>query len=195
VLADRLPLPPPASLDPVLDAAADCLARHGLSRTSMSDIARELGVVPSTVYRKVGSVENAAWLLAAREGHRFVGRLPELIGGIRGPRVLTVAMANAIEAAWAHPVFAKLLRDEADFVGRTLTRRLPAIIDQAVELITPVLVAAMELGVVKRRDPDRLARWIVRIAIAVVLAPPDGDLTEHLDEMLLPLLEPERKRR
>src|SRR5579883_2394133 len=48
---DRLPLPVPATLDPVLDATVECLGRHGLSRTSLSDIAREMGVAPSTVYR------------------------------------------------------------------------------------------------------------------------------------------------
>ena len=66
VLPEGLPLPVPASLNPVLDAAVDCLARHGL-RTTMSDIAREMGVAPSTVYRKVGSVDHAALLVLARE--------------------------------------------------------------------------------------------------------------------------------
>ena len=67
LLAESLPGPPPASLDPVLDATVECIARHGLAKTSLSDIARELGVAPSTVYRKVGSVENAArWSWPAR---------------------------------------------------------------------------------------------------------------------------------
>ncbi|MFD0689900.1 TetR family transcriptional regulator [Actinomadura fibrosa] len=35
-------------------------ARRGLSRCSMADIAREMGVSRSTVYRQLGSVENAA---------------------------------------------------------------------------------------------------------------------------------------
>src|SRR5262245_52382112 len=77
LLAEQLPGPPPESLDPVLDATVECVARHGLSKTSLSDIARELGVAPSTVYRKVGSVDNAVALVAAREGHRMLARIPE----------------------------------------------------------------------------------------------------------------------
>src|SRR5262245_48104904 len=81
LLAQSLPGPPPASLDPVLDATVECIARHGLSKTSLSDIARELGVAPSTVYRKVGSVDNAVELVMAREGHRLLERMPEVIAG------------------------------------------------------------------------------------------------------------------
>src|SRR5687768_5373962 len=90
MLADQLPGPPSASLDPVLDATIECVARHGLSKTSLSDIARELGVAPSTVYRKVGSVDNAVQMVAAREGHRMLVRMPDVIAGIEGPRVITV---------------------------------------------------------------------------------------------------------
>src|SRR5687768_15953432 len=85
LLEERLPVPPPKSLDPVLDATVECVSKHGLSKTTLSDIARELGVAPSTVYRKVGSVENATLLVVAREGHRFLQRMPEVIAGIEGP--------------------------------------------------------------------------------------------------------------
>jgi hypothetical protein len=103
LLAEQLPGPPPASLDPVLDATVECIARHGLAKTSLSDIARELGVAPSTVYRKVGSVDNAAQLVMAREGHRLMVAMPELIAGIEGPRVITVFLAECIEATRSHP--------------------------------------------------------------------------------------------
>src|SRR2546423_62340 len=82
--------------DAVLDATVDCVARYGLAKTSLSDIAREMGVAPSTVYRKVGTVENAVRLVMAREGHRQLARMPELIAGITGPRVITVCLAETI---------------------------------------------------------------------------------------------------
>ncbi|MGH9186943.1 MAG: TetR/AcrR family transcriptional regulator [Acidimicrobiales bacterium] len=190
VLAEGLPAAPPPALDPVLDAVAICLAARGPSRTTMSDIARELRVAPSTVYRKVGSVDNAAGLLAAREAHAVLGRLPELVAAVEGPRKLTVFLAAGIRAAQDHPVFAKIMRDEPDFVGRAVTRRLPTIVDQSASLVAPFLNAAMDLGLIRRQDAVRLAHWVVRAALIILVAPPPGELETALDQILLPMIEP-----
>src|SRR4051812_39176719 len=98
LLALRLPGLPDPALDAVLDATVECIARFGLAKTSLSDIAREMGVAPSTVYRKVGTVDRAAQLVMTREGHRQLARMPELIGGVKGPRVITVFLAETITA-------------------------------------------------------------------------------------------------
>lgn len=181
---------PPAALDPVLDAVATCLARHGLRRTSVGDVARELGVAPSTVYRKVGSLERGAWLLAAREAHRFLARIPEVVAGKEGPETVTAVVTAAIGDALDQPVFTKLLRDEPEFVGRSLTRDADAVVGWLVALLTPFLAASMDLGLVRRTDPARLAHWLTIVSIGVVLMPPADDLDTYIDELLLPALRP-----
>ena len=193
LLADQLPGAPPGSLDPVLDATVECVARHGLTKTSLSDIARELGVAPSTVYRKVGSVDNAVALVAAREGHRMLARMPEVIAGIEGPRVITVFLAECLETSRNHPMVGKILRDEIDVVGRIATRRIEQSMTRSAEGTAPWLEAAMDAGHVRRQDPLALAHWIARISLACLLAPPPGDLLEALDALLLPMLTPEEK--
>src|SRR3546814_11660226 len=67
-----LPPVPAAVLDPYLDAAASCFARHGLRRTRVTDIAEEVGVSRVTVYRQVGTTEDAARLPPARALARLV---------------------------------------------------------------------------------------------------------------------------
>src|SRR3546814_407858 len=99
LLTERLPLPPSPSLDPLLDAAVECISRHGLSKTSLSDIAREMGVAPSTVSRKVGSVDNVALLVLGREAHRLLETVPVLLAGAEGPDVIIRVMVAAIEDA------------------------------------------------------------------------------------------------
>jgi AcrR family transcriptional regulator len=190
LLAERLPGSPPATLDPVLDATVECLSRHGLSKTSLSDIARELGVAPSTVYRKVGSVENAAQLVLAREGQRILERMPEVIAGVEGPRVITVFLAECIDATRRHPMVDKILRDEIDWVGRLATRRLDESFVRSAEASAPLLAAAMDAGFVRRQDPVALGHWIARIGFTCLLAPPPGDLVDALDALLLPVLDP-----
>ena len=194
LLEQRLPLPPPKSLDRVLDATVECVSKHGLAKTTLSDIAREMGVAPSTVYRKVGSVENATLLVVAREGHRFLQRMPEVIAGIEGPRTITVFLAEAIQHCAEHPMVAKILRDEIDWMGRLATRRLEAALEQAVATASPLLTSAMAFGAIRRQDPEALAHWIVRIAGICLVAPPPGDLREALDALLLPMLSPAAKK-
>src|SRR5262245_29983777 len=190
LIAEQLPGPPPASLDPVLDATVECIARHGLSKTSLSDIARELGVAPSTVYRKVGSVENAAQLVMAREGHRLLVRMPEVVAGIEGPRVITVFLAECIETTRRNPMVDKIMRDEIDWVGRLATRRLDEGLTRSAEASVPRLIRAMDAGYVRRQDPLALGHWIARITFTCLLAPPPGDLLTALDALLIPTLDP-----
>lgn len=190
LLAEQLPVSPSAALDPVLDATVACVARHGLAKTSLSDIARELGVAPSTVYRKVGSVEHAARLVSAREGHRLLQRMPEVIAGVEGPRVITVFLAESIATTAAHPMVAKIMRDETEFVGRVATRRLEESLLQSAEVTAPLLARAMASGHIRTQDPMALAHWIVRIGAMALLAPPPGDLLTALEHILLPVLDP-----
>lgn len=193
-LGDRLPVPVPASLDPVLDAARDCLSRHGPSRTSLSDIAREMGVAPSTVYRKVGSVDNATLLYIAREAQRFLDRIPSLVASAEGPESIIRVLAAGIRTAAADPVAAKILRDEGDWMARTVTRRLDGFLAQGAEISGPFLAAAMDAGLIRRQDPNLLAHWLLRVALVSLVTPPPGDLVEALDGLLLPALRPEGRR-
>jgi AcrR family transcriptional regulator len=190
VLAERLPLPPDPSLDPVLDAAVECLARHGISKTTLSDIAREMGVAPSTVYRKVGSVDNVTMLVFAREAQRFLKRIPATFTAATGPTAVTTLMADAITTLANDPVAAKVLRDEGDWMGRMVTRQLDHLLAQGVEVTAPLLAAAMAAGLIRKQDPELLAHWMLRIALAALVAPPPGNLQSALDDLLLPVLAP-----
>ena len=187
--AEGLPTQPPEGLDRVLDATVECIARHGLAKTSLSDIAREMGVAPSTVYRKVGTVEHAAAMVMAREGHRMLTRLPEIIEGIEGPRQITVFVAESIETSRRHPMMRKLLSD-SDWAGRFVTRDLDDAIERQAEVSAPLLALAMKEGHIRRQDPVALAHWLARISVICLFSPPPGDLVSALDALLLPALEP-----
>jgi len=187
---EGLPTEPPEGLDLVLDATIECIARHGLAKTSLSDIAREMGVAPSTVYRKVGTVEHAAALVMAREGHRMLTRLPAIIDGIEGPRQITVFVAESIETTRHHPMMRKLL-NESDWVGRLFTRDLDDAIERQAAVSAPLLALAMKDGRIRRQDPVALAHWLARISLICLFSLPPGDLVSALDALLLPALEPE----
>ncbi len=189
--ASGLPDPPAPELDPYLDAAARCFARHGISRTRVPDIADELGVSRVTVYRRAGNVDAMARLLLARELHLIVDGLPEVIAEHEGPQVVVAVVESVLAQALHHPVLVKVLTDDAEIIGPLLTQALPTLIERAVAGAAPLLEAAMASGEIARRDAHALAEWLVRLTITLVLAPPQGDLRELLEQLLIPALSPE----
>ena len=189
-LARRLPPPPAGELRPCLDAAAVCLTRHGLSRTSMADIAREMGVSRSTVYRQIGSVENAAWLLLSRDLHAFYDTLPQMFAEADGPEVITRPLAALLRQAWGNPVLAKVMRDEPDFVGRAIAAHIGPMIEQGARMLAPLYQSLMDAGRIRRQDPADLAHWLLGVFMMMVIAPPPTDVDAYLESMLLPVLAP-----
>jgi AcrR family transcriptional regulator len=189
-LAGSVPAPP-ASVDPYLDAAVRCFARHGIGRTSVQDIARELKVDRTTVYRQVGNIDAMVRLLAGRELHRLLADLPARLSGLRGPDAIVDLLTMVIESAQAHPVLRKVLADEPELIGPFIVAELPMMIDLMAAAATPLLQAAMDAGELARRDPERLAQMLVRLCLPLVLAPPPGDVTTLLAELLLPVLTPD----
>jgi AcrR family transcriptional regulator len=190
-LATGIPAPPPASLDPFLDAAAACFARHGIKRSSVQDVARELRVNRATVYRQIGNVDQQVRLLLARDLHRLLSSLPATMAGSTGPAAIVGLLDAIVTYAREHPVLAKVLADEADLIGPFLVSDMPELVGRVAAAITPMLDAAMAGGILARRDPVVVAEWVVRLGVSLILAPPPGDLSRFIAELLVPALSPE----
>lgn len=184
-----LPPRPDPALWPYLDAAARCIGRFGLARTSVRDVAAEAGVERTTVYRHVGSMEHIFGLLVARELHTFMEQLPAAVPpGCDGPDFLVELLATAIEHALGHPVLAKVLADEPDVVGQLLSRGLGDLVQRVATTLEPLLVSAMDSALIARRDPRIVTEWATRVGLSVLVAAPPGDLRRFLREVLHPVL-------
>jgi hypothetical protein len=64
------------------------------------------------------------------------------------------------------------------------------LVDLVAAVATPLLQAAMDAGELAPRNADHLAQMLVRLCMPLVLAPPPGDVTTLLSELLLPVLTP-----
>ncbi len=138
-----LPPVPPPSADPVLDAAAACFARFGVRRTSVQDVAKQLGVNRTTIYRQVGNIEHMASLLAIRETHRILSTLPRRVSWPVGPQAVVDLMATLVAEARAHPVLSKMLADERDMVGALLAGDAPQLLGRITGALAPLIAMAM----------------------------------------------------
>jgi AcrR family transcriptional regulator len=161
-----------------------------VGRTSLPDIARELGVSRTTVYRRGGSIERLARLLLARELHALLASLPELVDGVQGPRTLTDLLAGVVEFCRAHPVVAKVLADEPELIGAFLEQQLPSVVEQVSLAAEPLLTVAMEVGLIRRCDPSALAELLARVLVTCIIAPPQSHVRPFLEHTLVPLLGP-----
>jgi AcrR family transcriptional regulator len=190
-LEHGLPAAPPPELDPYLDAAARCMARHGIGRTSVQDVARELNINRATVYRNVGSVDDMVRLLVARELRTMLSvvRDLELNARVDGPKVIVQLVAAVVRYTRNHPVVAKVLSDEPELIGPFLITYLPDVVRRVAEVVTPVIEWAQRTGTLAKRDPGIMAEWLVRTAASLILDPlPDDTLEAFLCELLLPAL-------
>lgn len=179
---------PPPSLDPVLDAAAVCFARFGVRRTSVQDIAKQLGVNRTTIYRQAGNVEQLASLLAIRETHRMFASLPKRMSRPIGPRAIVDMLATLVTEARAHPVLAKMLADERDLIGSMLAGGAPQLLSRLTAALAPIIAMAMRTGHIAQRDPAVTAEWLVRICGSLILVEAPGRLEDFLAELLIPAL-------
>jgi AcrR family transcriptional regulator len=191
-LHDRMPPRPGPELDPVLDAVERCLTRFGMRRTSMTDIARELDVARTTLYRQVGSLEEAISLVTSRRFHRFLDELVVLGAGGVDVDTFVQVIVRTVRSALDDPVAQRVLRDEPELLGEYLASgSLQTLAGQVTELLTPVLAAAAAAGVVRTSDPAMTAGWLVRIVLALgAVPPPDDELDATVRHVLLPLLAP-----
>ncbi|HEX4867585.1 MAG TPA: TetR/AcrR family transcriptional regulator [Acidimicrobiales bacterium] len=183
-----LPPVPPAVLDPYLDAAALCFARHGLRRTRVTDIAEAVGVSRVTVYRQLGTTEEAARLLLARELDRLVSSLlPALVAADDVDGIVAV-IASAVDFAVTHPVMRKVLHDEADLVGAFVMNEFRTVIDRLLLLAEPVVQRLEQIAGGRDINVPVVAEWVARVVLTMVVAPPTAPPEVFLGGVLRPLL-------
>ncbi|GAB2854466.1 TetR/AcrR family transcriptional regulator [Actinocorallia aurea] len=80
---------PPASTaearQRIVDATARCIDRHGVAKTTLSDVASELGVTRQTVYRHFARISDIVGEVAAQGAESFVDRLVAHLQGVTEP--------------------------------------------------------------------------------------------------------------
>ena len=177
-----------AKVDRVLDAAYDCLTRHGIRKTTMDDIAAAAGMSRPAVYQYVRNKEDAYRRLAQRiYGQALDQAQAEAVAGgtltQRLDRVLAVKLGLTQALFRDTPHAGELLRvsadldrafadDMADLLAATITdvaeeANLRLTSDHAREVA--VLALALTRGLEGDADPDR-QRDRLRNGVALLIA-------------------------
>jgi AcrR family transcriptional regulator len=165
--------------DRVCDAALVCLARWGLTKTTLEDVAREAGCGRATIYRTFrGGKSEVMGATLARELGRLraeVGAAIEAAGPGDGPDDLeAVVVAGVVAAARflrGHDALHYLLRHEPDVV-------LPWVSFDRVGIVYDA-VAAFAAPHLARFVPDpeaaaRAAERLTRVVLSYSVNPAEG---------------------
>jgi len=183
--------------DPVetraLDATLACIARHGLSKTTIDDIAREAGCSRATLYRYFGSRQD----LVAAAVHAEALRVADLARGVAGAAAtLEDAVVGVLGVVGRELGEHAALRFVADVEPEQLLPYLTfaggdRFLQDAAEAIAPCFTRFVG------DDATRAAEWIARIGLALWLSPTapvslaDAEtLRGYVHAFVLPAIEP-----
>ena len=162
----------------VIDATLRCIARWGVGKTTLDDIAREAGLSRATLYRAFpGGRDVVLGAVLRSELLRFLADLSAQLETADGLEDMLVTGFNGAARFLAgHDALAYLLRHEPDVVlGRVAFSRLDGVLPLATAFCEPYLRRYVE--------PDLVAdgaELVVRIALTYSLDPSvSTDLTDE----------------
>lgn len=178
----------------IIDATARCIDRHGVTKTTLSDVAGELGVTRQTVYRHFGSISDILGEVAAQGAESFVDLLITHLQGITDPAEAVVeSMVFCVRTIPTEPRLSPLLQlEDTTAFGRGATTKDTIAYGTAMLQRYPVDWAAAGIS---EDDLNGLAEIIMRLLTSLLQHPnePPQDearLRTVLNRWLAPALSP-----
>ncbi|WP_131810504.1 TetR/AcrR family transcriptional regulator [Mycolicibacter sinensis] len=181
---------PSASLDPLIDATERAVSRNGVRRTTMSDLAREMKVARTTLYRQVDSVDDAILLAGARSMYRFLDELAVAsLAGTAWSTLFVDTLVHVVAQRYENPLVRRMFEHEPELLGELLSQgRFSPVISRLASVAAPVLETAIAAGQLRAADPTVMGESWLRMVIGLMLCPPAGDIREIVEFMVAPVL-------
>lgn len=185
-----------AQFDRVVAAVVRCIARWGVGKTTLDDVAREAGCSRATVYRLVPGGRDALLVAVARaEVTQFFAGIGHRLATATSLEGLLVAgITEASRRLVEHPALRFLVEHEPEVVlPRLAFHQMDAVLAAAGDFATPHL----RRFIADDEHARRVAEWVSRIVISYTLTPsPHVDLTDDasarrlVQDFILPGLVP-----
>jgi len=168
----------------IVDGALGCLARQGVAKTTVDDIARAAGLSRATLYRTFPrGKEGILAAVVETEVARLFSSLAVAMGEATDLEdVLVAGMVESARRLRSHAALSYLLEHEPGAVLPHLTfAGLDHLLMVAGDLAAPFFARWLE-----PEQASRAAEWAVRIVLAYCSGPPAGtDLTDPGDARAL----------
>lgn len=159
--------------DRLLDAAERCMARYGLQKVSMLDVAREAGLSRGSVYRYFPTRDDLIEAVLTRTAEAFVAASEPFVD--RGATLADQVAEAAAFVAGHHDDLQFTLRLPAgtdSLLAMLLTVHLDRFLAAQVAFWQPRLAAAAERGEIRPGlDHGQAGEWLVRIIFTFAVMP------------------------
>jgi len=160
----------PALADRILDGAVACVARVGVAKTTLDDVAREAGCARATVYRSFPGRQAMFRALLDREVAALTARALDAaaMADSLADAVTGVILVGA-ETFHTHPALGFVLAHEPELVAPQLSfERGSAMLLAATDLILPAFRRFLPAD-----RAARLAEWVTRMTLSYLCDPSD----------------------
>ena len=161
----------------VVDGALACIARQGVAKTTLDDVARAARCSRATVYRAFpGGKDDVFGAAVDTEVSRFFSALAVRMGAATDLEdVLVAGMTEAATRVTEHAALGFLLHHEPELVLSQLAfARMDEVLAVTCAFTTPFLGRWLDPA-----ESKRVAEWAARIVVSYLLCPADGvDLTD-----------------
>lgn len=178
----------------LLDAARDCVLAVGVSRTTLTDVARRAGVSRMTVYRYADDMPTLLLAVVTREFNELLARSERLASRRRTARSRLAGAAALMVCELAEqPLFKRVLELDPEIFLPYLTERLGSTQLLAVAKVKAGIEAGLRDRSVGRCDSQSRAEVLVVALTALALSrrlhgPRLGrDVEELVDRWLAPV--------
>jgi AcrR family transcriptional regulator len=179
----------------VLDAALRCVARWGLAKTTLDDVAREAGCGRATLYRLFpGGRDALVGALVETEARRFFARIAASAAEETDARSALIALvASAGQALQDHAALQFVLAHEPESIlPHVGFHRMDGVLRTVSAAVGPMIGPWL-----RSEEPERIAEWLTRVVIAYAIPPsPAVDFSDRdsvaalMDAFVLPALSP-----
>ena len=166
----------------ILDAAGGLFAEHDVAAVGMNDIARVAGCSRATLYRYFENRDALHAAFVHREARAVHGRLADAINGITEPRErLLAGLTNALALVRENPALSSW------FAGTPIGAEM-AEGSEVIQTLTAGFLQTLN----NADDPDRRARWLLRVLTSLLIFPgrDADDERAMLAEFVIPLVVP-----
>ena len=164
----------------LVDAALRCVARWGVAKTTLDDIAREAGCSRATAYRLFpGGKEPLLAAVAGHEVRRFLDHLTARLADADGLEdLLVTGITTASRALAGHEAVQYLLAHESGVVLRHVTfAPYDAVLASASAFLAPWFEPHLGPSLA-----PRAGEWVTRLVFTFSLSPSPGfDFTDEDD--------------
>lgn len=189
--------------DVILDVVRRLVLTHGISRTTLTDVAREAGLSRMTVYRRWNGLPELLGQMMQREWDRILpfdagALVDQVAAGSTVRQVLVHEVATAARILRESELLSSIIRSEPQLLQPYLLQRQGTMHRRAIARISDAIRAGQADGSITAGDPVRLATavvmtlqsWVVSMDAAGADQPP-ALLDDELRAMLHAYLRPE----